>query len=350
MSQIALALLQAPLFRQHVAPQGHPESPERLLAVEAGVSGALAQLPDVSLRPLSPRAATRAELERAHSAGHIDTLMAIQGRSGYLDGDTFYSSGSLQAALAAAGGAVDLTDQLLDRKAQLGLLLARPPGHHATFDTAMGFCLINNVAVAAAHALQRGVRRVLILDWDVHHGNGTQDIFYTTDQVLYFSVHQNPWYPGTGQAHEIGSGTGLGYNFNVPLSRGAGDNEYFALWQRALLPLIDQYKPELLLISAGYDAHARDPLGHMRISSEGFGQLAQAVAQRAAPLCPVGLVLEGGYDLTALEESMAQTTLGLAAGTRGTAAPALASPVTASQQHSAEIHAAIAAHTGHFQL
>ena len=222
-----------------------------------------------------------------------------------LDADTFVCPASIPAARRAAGASVVLVDALLSRTSQWGVALVRPPGHHARPSSAMGFCLLNNVAVAAAHARARGLERVLVLDWDVHHGNGTQEMFYADPNVLYVSLHQAPYYPGTGHSDELGVGEGRGYTVNVPLSAGAGDAAYRAAFERLVCPIVEQYKPELTLISAGFDAHERDPLGGMAISDAGYSWLTRAISNTLPPGQPVGLVLEGGYDLAGLEGALA---------------------------------------------
>jgi acetoin utilization deacetylase AcuC-like enzyme len=315
---VPLAVLRSSLFREHYAQHSHPECPERLIAAEAGLSAALAKHPELSVVEVAPRAATREELLRAHSADLLAELGAIRGHTGHLDGDTFFSPQSLAAAEHAAGGAVALVDALLDGRAQLGLGLVRPPGHHATRERAMGFCLLNNVAVAAAHALARGKSRVLIFDWDVHHGNGTQDIFYDDPRVLFCSTHQFPWYPGSGRHSEVGEGKGRGFTVNVPLSAGGCDATELAVVDTLLLPLIRQYQPELILVSAGYDAHRNDPLGGLRFSEQGYGALSQRLSAVAHPLgVPIALLLEGGYNLSALQDSLCASLGGLVLGARG---------------------------------
>jgi acetoin utilization deacetylase AcuC-like enzyme len=289
-----------------------------LVAAEAGLQDALTAHPELSVVAVEPRAATRDELLRVHDTELLAELAAIRGREGHLDGDTFFSERSLEAAEHAAGGAMALVDALLDGQASLGLGLVRPPGHHATRDRAMGFCLLNNVALAAAHALARGKSRVLIFDWDVHHGNGTEDIFYADPRVLFCSTHQYPWYPGTGPSNAVGEGKGRGFTVNVPLSAGATDAVELAVLDRLLLPVIRQYRPELILVSAGYDAHRADPLGGLRFTDSGYGQLSQRLATIARELdVPIALLLEGGYDLAALRGSLAASLTGLLAGASG---------------------------------
>lgn len=317
----SLAVLRSALFREHYASHAHPECPERLIAAEAGLADALTAHPELSVIDVAPRAATREELLRVHTTELLAGLGAIRGREGHLDGDTFFSERSLEAAEHAAGGALELVDTLLAGRAQLGLGLVRPPGHHATRAQAMGFCLLNNVALAAAHALAHGKSRVLIFDWDVHHGNGTQDIFYSDPRVLFCSSHQFPWYPGTGRHTEVGDGNGRGFTVNVPLSAGATDAVELAVLDRLLLPVIRQFKPELILISAGYDAHRADPLGGLRFTDAGYGSLSRSLAGIAHELAvPTLLLLEGGYDLAALRGSLAATVEGLLAGAAGAGA------------------------------
>ncbi|HKG24161.1 MAG TPA: histone deacetylase, partial [Thermomicrobiales bacterium] len=209
----------------------------------------------------------------------------------------------------AAGAAVAAVDAALEGKVERSFAIVRPPGHHATPERGMGFCLLNNLAIAVAHALSRGLTRVLVVDWDVHHGNGTQDAFYATDQVLFFSVHQYPFYPGTGAANETGIGKGEGYTINVPLPAGQRDETYLRHFDERLLPAAQDYRPELILISAGYDAHAHDPLGGMRLTESGFAALAERLSTLAADHANNRLiaVLEGGYDLPALARSVAAT-------------------------------------------
>jgi acetoin utilization deacetylase AcuC-like enzyme len=217
----------------------------------------------------------------------------------------------------AAGGTVALVDALLDGPCKRGVALVRPPGHHARPDHAMGFCLLNNVAIAAAHARARGLKRVAIVDWDVHHGNGTQDAFVSDPSVLYVSTHQFPFYPGTGAVLETGEGEGKGYTVNVPLTAGGGDAVYRAAFERVILPVLEEYEPELVLVSAGFDASARDPLAEMTLSADAFGWMARAlrgVADRSAH-GRIAMVLEGGYDLVALESGLLAATRGLVEGT-----------------------------------
>jgi acetoin utilization deacetylase AcuC-like enzyme len=231
-----------------------------------------------------------------------------------LDADTFHAPESIAAAKRAAGAAVELVDGLLNGDARWGLALMRPPGHHARPGNAMGFCLLNNVAVAAAHARSKGLERVAIIDFDVHHGNGTQEIFYDDPSVLYVSLHQFPYYPGTGAAAEIGVGAGRGYTVNVPLSAGAGDAVYVAAFERLLTPIVEQYRPDLLLVSAGFDAHERDPLGGMALTDAGYFAIARSLLTGLHAETPLGLVLEGGYDLSGLESAVASTVDALAGG------------------------------------
>ncbi len=306
-------LVDDPLFDQHaLARTGyHPERPERLAAARAAVAKAR-----VRWRPVGMREATQGELERVHHAGYLEALGRLRGEQGMLDADTYYAPRSVEAATRAAGGVVAMVDGMIDTGIRRGVALVRPPGHHARPGKAMGFCLLNTVAVAAAHARARGLSRVLVVDWDVHHGNGTQEMFWRRPDVLYMSTHQFPFYPGTGAADETGEGEGRGFTVNVPLGAGGEDSLYRAAFERVLLPIAEEYAPDLVLVSAGFDASSRDPLANMRLTKDAFGWMARAlsgIAERSGA-GRIALVLEGGYDLVALETCLASAIDGLIDG------------------------------------
>lgn len=268
---------------------------------------ALADLPGDVVHRAKPRAATRPQLERMHLPHYLDSVDAQRGRSHAFDPDTRVSPGSVDAAYLAAGAAVAGVEAIMNDRAAAAFALVRPPGHHAEADRAMGFCLFNNVAVAATHAIDVfGLQRVLILDWDVHHGNGTQHIFEERRDVLFMSTHMWPEYPGTGDFDEIGRGEGAGFTVNLPLPFGLGDADYEAAFGQVLVSIADAYSPELVLVSAGFDAHYADPLGRMRLTARGFARLCEMI-KRVADRHAHGrivLVLEGGYDLKGLAESV----------------------------------------------
>jgi acetoin utilization deacetylase AcuC-like enzyme len=290
-----MRLIATPRFEAHNTPPGHPERPERADVFNAVVHDWRDRVSGV----VEPRPATRDELLRVHTAEHVRMISETAGRAAMLDADTFTSPESYDVALLAAGAAVQAAEHALDAR-EAAFALVRPPGHHAERDRPMGFCLFNNVAVAATAALARGLSRVAIVDIDVHHGNGTQWIFYDDPRVLYVSTHQFPFYPGTGAADEIGRGAGAGFTFNVPLEAGATDADYAAAYL-SIANVLEQYAPELLLISAGYDAHVDDPLASMRMTTAGYGAVIAILKDAAIRAsCPVALVTEGGYDLDAL--------------------------------------------------
>ncbi|MBL8740580.1 MAG: histone deacetylase [Myxococcales bacterium] len=309
MSARHLFLVDDPLFDEHRARGYHPERPERLLAARHAISHT--EQAGVRFERLAPRDATATEVARVHDDAYVDVLEAKQGLFGALDEDTFLGPRSVAAAYRAAGGALALVDAILDGApgSQRGVAIVRPPGHHARPDRGMGFCLLNNVALAAAHARSRGIGKVAIVDWDVHHGNGTQEAFFRDPNVLFVSLHQYPFYPGTGASSELGAGEGTGFNINVPLSADAGDSTYRAAFERIVLPVLEQYAPELVLVSAGFDAHARDPLAGMAVTSEGFRAMATSIGRIADKTAGgrVGVFLEGGYDLEGIESSLGAT-------------------------------------------
>jgi acetoin utilization deacetylase AcuC-like enzyme len=295
-----MLLITSRRFDEHTTPPGHPERPERAHVFDAVAS----KWVERGGRTLAPRPASREELLRVHSAEHVDAIAATRDRPGrMLDPDTFTSPESYEVALLAAGAAVQAVEHALAH-GEPALALVRPPGHHAERDRAMGFCLFNNVAVAAAAARARGIERVAVVDIDVHHGNGTQSMFYDDPSVLYASTHQFPFYPGTGAADETGTGRGEGFTLNVPLEAGATDADYTRAYE-VIADALREFAPELLLISAGYDAHADDPLASMFVSSAGYGEVIRLLI--TAVRCPVALVTEGGYDLTALRECIEAT-------------------------------------------
>jgi acetoin utilization deacetylase AcuC-like enzyme len=293
-----------PAFDLHKSPGYHPERPERLRAARAAVERS-----GVRVRHVGVRAAAPEELERVHAPAYIEALGRLRGQRGQLDADTYLAPDSIAAAERAAGGAVALVEAILSGDVAQGVALLRPPGHHARPASAMGFCLLNNVAVAAAHALTRGLQRVAIVDWDVHHGNGTQEMFLDDPRVLYVSLHQWPFYPGTGNATEIGEGEGRGYTVNVPLSSGARAGDYTAAFDRVIGPVLEDYAPELVLVSAGFDAHKNDPLAGMQLDAAAYGRMTAALGRIADKSAKgrIALVLEGGYDLAALEASLAES-------------------------------------------
>jgi acetoin utilization deacetylase AcuC-like enzyme len=301
----------SPLFAQHLAPSGHPERQARYEAALRGIQSSAVQA-DVALR--EARAVTDEDLRRVHTEEHLLRIQRIAGKSGQLDADTFYSPYTCAAARAAAGAACQLVEALAAGDADYGIVACRPPGHHATAERAMGFCLLNNVAVAARAAQALGLPRVAIIDWDVHHGNGTEAIFEDDPSVLYVSTHESPQYPGTGDAGDVGGPNALGRNVNIPMSAGAGDVEYGEVFERIVSPILEQFEPSLVLVSAGYDAHARDPLGGMQVSDAGFAQLTRQVLSRLPNYGAkrVGFLLEGGYDLKALTSSVDATLSALA--------------------------------------
>ena len=292
------------IFVEHRSPSGHPERPARAQAVRDALIGAGIASRG---RQVVTRAATDEELARVHAASYLAQLeRTVPGKTGWLDPDTYYSPRSWEAARAAAGSTTELATRVLAGELSSGIAVVRPPGHHATRDTAMGFCLLNNVAVAAASLRAAGAARVAIVDWDVHHGNGTQDIFWDDASVLYTSVHQFPYYPGTGAPTEIGGAHAQGATINVGLPGGSRDADYAAVFDHVFMPALSRFKPDVLLISAGFDAFEHDPLAGMRVTRGGFAAMARRL-RRAADLWSGGralVVLEGGYDLDGLAGGM----------------------------------------------
>jgi acetoin utilization deacetylase AcuC-like enzyme len=297
----ATVVVEDPRYRDHRGPAGHPERPARLDAVHAAVAAVEERLERIPARPAAPE-----EILRVHSRAHLEALAESSRRAPlHLDADTYVSPESYDVALLAAGAAVDLARRVAAGRTTAGFAAVRPPGHHAESTHAMGFCLLNNVAIAA-RALQAEdrVERILILDWDVHHGNGTQHLFEEDPNVLYASTHQFPFYPGTGAAHEAGRGAGAGATLNIPLPAGCGDDEYVGALQRLLVPVASGFRPEILLVSCGFDAHRDDPLAQMEVTREGFRAMAALVRALADDLCEgrLALVLEGGYAASGLRE------------------------------------------------
>ena len=297
-----MILISTPRFEEHVPPPGHPERPERAHVLDVVAT----DFARAGGRVLTPTAATREMLARVHASEHLDRIAATAGRPAMLDPDTFTSPESHEIALLAAGAAVQAAEHAISRR-EPAAALVRPPGHHAERDRPMGFCLYNNVAVAAAHAIASGLERIAIVDVDVHHGNGSQWMFYSDPRVLYVSSHQFPFYPGTGAADEIGRDDGVGFTVNIPLEAGATDADYDLVYRAIAVPVLEQFAPQLTLISAGFDAHEADPLASMRMTASGYGTILELLRDAAAASGPIALVTEGGYDLPALRECLEAT-------------------------------------------
>ena len=294
------ALIYHPVYLLHGA-YGHPEKKERLTAILDKI-----QSEKLDVDFITPKPATVAQVSTIHGRRYIDQVKAIcEHGGGCLDVDTVLSKNSYDAALMAAGGALAAVDAVLGEY-DSAFALVRPPGHHAMPNRGMGFCIFNNIAVATKHAQARGLKRVLIVDWDVHHGNGTNDVFYSDPSVLYFSTHQHPHYPGTGRADEVGEDGAEGLTVNVPLPSGTGDAGYLMAYREILKPIALEFKPDIVLVSAGQDSHKDDPLGGMRLTSEGFGSVACLVKKIANTCCQgrLAATLEGGYNLQAQAEAV----------------------------------------------
>jgi len=294
------AIVYHPLYLRHDTGD-HPERKERLLAI-------MEKIDSSGLEPvrITPDAATVDQVAKTHSQRYIEQVRTTAARGGgYLDLDTVVSKDSYDAALMAAGGTIAAAEAVLG-DVENAFALVRPPGHHAMPNRGMGFCIFNNVAVAAKYAQSRGLERVLIVDWDVHHGNGTEAIFYDDPSVLYFSTHLYPHYPGTGRFTDVGEDDGKGYTVNVPLPQGTGDDGYLMVFRELLMPLAMEFKPDIVMISSGHDSHEGDPLGGMRITTPGFGAMAGVVKEIADTLSEGRLIaaLEGGYRLDTLSASV----------------------------------------------
>ena len=288
-------------FQSHRGPDGHPERPERLIAVGEAIDSFGPRI-DV----VAPRAAEPDEILRAHGRRLLEAIASTSGREvGKIDADTYYSASSFDVARLAAGSCIDLATRVLCGEISSGLAAVRPPGHHAEADRAMGFCLFNNVAIAT-RALQAegGAPRILIFDWDVHHGNGTQHIFETDPDVLYISTHQFPFYPGTGNFDEAGLDRGVGSTLNIPMPAGCGDEEFIGVLQRIVAPAARTFGPDMILISCGFDAHLDDPLASMEISHDGYRAMSAIMCELAKSLCGgrIAFILEGGYSLAGVRE------------------------------------------------
>ncbi|MFO8101283.1 MAG: histone deacetylase [Dehalococcoidia bacterium] len=304
---MSVGLIYDPIYLEHDT-GSHPESSERLVSMmrlleSSGLKEQLTSIP--------PRMATESELLTTHSKELISRVESSSERGGaWLDGDTYCSPGSYKAALYSAGGILRAVDAVMNGEVSSAFGLVRPPGHHATRTRAMGFCLFNNIAIAARYARElHGLKRILIADFDVHHGNGTQDSFYDDPDVLYFSTHLYPYYPGSGDVSETGTGDGKGATVNVPLPGGCGDNEYRQVYEEILVPVARRFKPELILVSVGFDPHWSDQLAMMQLSVQGFADIVKIIRDLAEELCGGRLVLtlEGGYNLEAISYSCKAT-------------------------------------------
>lgn len=292
-----VGLIYDDVFLRHQPPVWHPDSPDRLIGILANLR---TQPWWGRVRLLAPRRATEEDLARVHTREHIERIRGMG--PGPIDPDTFLAEGSYEAALHAAGAVIEAVEQCRMNGLRRVFCAIRPPGHHAESDRAMGFCLFNNVAVGAAHARASGCERVCIIDFDAHHGNGTQRIFEDDDRVFYFSTHQHPFYPDTGKDGERGTGKGEGFTYNVPVLAGSGDKDYLAVYQDILPGVVRRFVPDLVLVSAGYDIHANDPHANIRVTHEGIRGIVRSILDCSG--APVVFVLEGGYDLVSLCDSV----------------------------------------------
>lgn len=288
------------IFLHHETPDGHPESKERLIAINKALKkGGLWD----KIVHIKPEKASKDAILSVHTAAYYEIIV---GFTGYFDADTYLSPASAEAALYAAGAAIGAVDMCRKGDLDRAFCAVRPPGHHAEADRAMGFCIFNNVAVAARYAQSVGYKKVFVVDFDVHHGNGTQHIFEEDDTVFYFSTHQYPHYPGTGDDFEMGKGKGRGFTYNVPMRYGAGDKDYFVAFHDLLPPLMNNFSPDIVLVSAGYDLHANDPLAGIRVSDEGIRNIVRSITSYSEGL-PCIFCLEGGYNLVSLGGSVVIT-------------------------------------------
>jgi acetoin utilization deacetylase AcuC-like enzyme len=299
---MSLILIASHRFTEHETPPGHPERSERAEVMDVIAD----RWRERGGELVAPPAATGEQLARVHDADYLRRISETSGRAVALDPDTYTSPETSDIALLAAGAAVDAVERVMGAKGRAALALVRPPGHHAERGRAMGFCFYNNVAVAAAHARTLGARKIAIVDYDVHHGNGTQHMFESDPRVLYVSTHQFPFYPGTGAAGEVGRGEGQGFTVNCPLEAGAASEDYRVVFAEIVVPILRQFSPDLILVSAGFDAHERDPLANMRLTTETFAAMTMELGTLAAEFCDgrMMLVTEGGYDLRALGSSL----------------------------------------------
>lgn len=299
---MSLIVVSSERFAEHQTPPGHPESPERADAMDVVANEWRRRKGEV----VAPREATREQLGRVHDAEYLKRIDETAGVAMALDADTYTSPETCEIARLAAGACIDAVERVMSGKNTRALALVRPPGHHAERNRAMGFCFYNNIAVAAAHARTLGATKVAIVDYDVHHGNGTQHIFERDPNVLYCSVHQYPYYPGTGSAREVGEGEGAGLTVNVPLEAGATDDDYHQVFDEVVIPVVRAFEPDLILVSAGVDAHEHDPLGGMRLTAAAFGAMTMALRLVADECCQgrIVAITEGGYDLRALRDSL----------------------------------------------
>lgn len=289
---------------RHHPPGDHAERPGRLAGVRRGVDAAESR--GLRFRSLPSRAVDDATLQRGHSAGHLERVAAACRHSQALDEDTYTTPASEAVARTAVGAAVDLCEAVLGESGpRVGFAAVRPPGHHAERDRPMGFCLYSNVALAALEMQARGLaKRIAVVDWDVHHGNGTENVLWDRDDLLFISLHQHPLYPGTGAMVDVGEGPGTGWSLNLPVPAGTGDGDFVMLFDEIVVPLLARVDPDLVIVSAGYDAHSRDPLAALKLTGAGFGWMTQRLISLQRP---IAAVLEGGYDLIGLEEGVAAT-------------------------------------------
>jgi acetoin utilization deacetylase AcuC-like enzyme len=291
-----------PAFLEHRTLAYHPESKERLVAINR----ALEKHPDIDeqLIKISPRKATKAEITAVHAPDYY--AMIMKSPAGHLDSDTYLSEGTKDASLYAAGAILTAIESARSGEIDRAFCAVRPPGHHAEYDEAMGFCIFNNVAVGAAFAKKNGYKKVFIVDFDVHHGNGTQHMFYDDPDVFYFSSHQSPHYPGTGRSQEKGHGKGDGTTYNIPLPAYSGDEDFIKIYKQTLPELVSQFNPDILLVSAGYDIRDKDPLSSLEVTNSGIREIVKGIMSSKKGI-PVIFTLEGGYNLDALAESVMTT-------------------------------------------
>ena len=299
---MSLILISSHRFTEHETPPGHPERAERADVMDV----VAARWQERGGEVVAPRAATHEQLARVHDDEYLRRISETAGQAVALDPDTYTSPETHEIARLAAGAAIDAVERVMSGSHVTAFALVRPPGHHAERRRAMGFCFYNNVAIAATHARALGARRVAIVDYDVHHGNGTQHAFDADPSVLYVSIHQCPFYPGTGAADEIGVDEGRGFTVNLPLEAGAEGEDYRVVFSEVVLPVVRQFKPDLILVSAGFDAHERDPLANMQLTAEAFAAMTLDLRAAATECCDgrMALVTEGGYDLHAFAASL----------------------------------------------